>query len=339
MSPVLPENKMHECDTAQLLQRVDRTEFLGSSVLNRRSESMLEVLKRFFEDYPRQVLQMKGLPSADLPEGLMDRLLDYRHRQLVNLEDAQYFRIDPAAYWMLTKLISEMKSAGLEELYSQVMLPFSTMMIEIANSVADQALTGVIIQVDDAIYTQRFILRKDDLGPSNCVIVSRGLKAEIIHTPTRELFDAVGLAVPDGLIEDEVTWNKTFLALAIAIATLLRHDGMLKVEEVSLYPRQIRRQAERSGKHLPDTLISQITLGKAGRGQLEAMKDENADSEREGVPRRTHWVRGHAMRSRSGQIVWRMPHLRGAGPVIKQVRHVTAASPTESLAGGLVDDV
>ncbi|EIE53022.1 hypothetical protein C357_00869 [Citreicella sp. 357] len=262
----------------------------------------------------------------------MDRLLDYRHRQLVNLKDAQYFRIDPAAYWMLTKLISEMKSDGLEELYSQVMLPFSTMIIEIADSGADQALTGLVIQIDDAIYTQRFILRKDDLGPSNCAMFSKGLQAEIIHTPNRELFDAVGLPVPEGMIEDEVAWNKTFLALSVAIATLLRHDGMLKVEEVSLYPRQMRRQAERSGKPLPDTLISKITLGKAGRGQVEAMKEDSADSGRASVPRRTHWVRGHAMRSRSGLIVWRMPHLRAAGPLIKQVRNVTAASTAETIA-------
>ena len=67
---------------------------------------------------------------------------------------------------------------------------------------------------------------------------------------------------------------------------------------VTLYPRQQRRQAERSGKVLPDTRISKITLGKAGRGQLEAMKEGIAADGREGVPRRTHWVRGHYMRSR-----------------------------------------
>ena len=299
---------------------------------------MIEDIKRFFEDYPRQILQMRNVRTADLPEGLMDRLLDYRHRQLVNLEDAQYFRIDPAAYWMLTKLIFEMKTDGLEDLYSQVKLPFSSMIIEIAHNLPDQTLTGVVIQIEDAIYTQRFILRKDDLGPSNCAIVSKGLTAELIQVPTRELFDVVGLPIPEGIIEDEVAWNKTILALAVAIATLLRHEGMLKVEAISLHPRQVRRQAERSGKSLPDTLISKISLGKAGLGQLEAMKEEDAHVQREGIARRTHWVRGHTMRSRSGQIVWRMPHLRGAGPIIKQVRNVTANSPTDiSASGGLVN--
>jgi hypothetical protein len=297
------------------------------------SKIMLEQLQRFFEDYPRQILQMRGTRSADLPEGLMERLLDYRHRQLVNLEDAQYFRIEPAAYWMLTRLVSEMKSEGLEELYSQVMLPFPAMMIEIADSGGgDQLLTGVIIQIDDTIYTQRFVLRKDDLAPSSCVVISKGLKAEVIDTPTRALMTAIGVTLPEDMVEDELAWNRTFVALAVAIATLLQHEGMLKLEEVSLFPRQMRRQAERSGKPLPDTLISKISLGKAGRGQVEAMKADDADEGHDGVPRRTHWVRGHPMRSRSGQIVWRMPHLRGAGPLIKQVRRIAAADDSSENA-------
>jgi hypothetical protein len=293
---------------------------------------MIEELKRFFQDYPQQILQMQGFQSIDLPDGLMDRLLDYRRRQLVNLEDAQYFRIDQAAYFLLTNLMSEMKKDGLEDLYSQVMLPFSTMILEIADTGVDQAVAGVVIQIDDTIYTQRFVLRKNDLGPSGCMMVSKGLKAEVIDTPTRELMEAGGPPIPEGMFEEEVVWNRTFVALAVAIATLLRHDGMLGVEEVSLYPRQMRRKAERSGKPLPDTIISKITLGKAGRGHVEAIKRDDGGVEPEAVPRRTHWVRGHAMRSRSGQIVWRMPHMRGVGPMIKQLRHVTTASPDEIMA-------
>jgi hypothetical protein len=254
----------------------------------------------------------------------MDSLLDYRHRQLVNLKDAQHFRIDTDAFWMMSELINEMKRDGLDELFSQVMLPFPTMIIQPPVIGSDQIPFGVVMQVDDTIYTQRFILRSDGLSPSTCFMISQGMGATTVTTPTRDLFIAVGLPVPEGLIEDELTSNRTFLGVAVAIATLLRHDGMLKVEDISLHPRPMRRQAERSGKVLPDTLISKITLGKAGRGQMEAMKEDHVD----GVPRRTHWVRGHTMRSRSGQIVWRMPHLRGAGPLIKQVRHVTAAPPT-----------
>lgn len=295
---------------------------------------MIDELKRFFEDYPSHILQMRGLKPADLPVGLMDNLLDYRHRQLVNLEDAQHFRIDAEAFGMMSELINEMKRDGLDELFSQVMLPFSTMIIQPPVLGSDQIPFGVVMQVDDTIYTQRFILRSDSLGPSTCVMISQGVGATTFATPTRDLFIAVGLPVPEGMIEEELTSNRTFLGVAVAIATLLRHDGMLKVEEVSLHPRPMRRQAERAGKPLPDSLISKITLGKAGRGQVEAMKEDHTESRCDRVPRRTHWVRGHVMRSKSGQIVWRMPHLRGAGPLIKQVRNVTAASTTETMHSG-----
>jgi len=291
---------------------------------------MIEDLRRFFEQYPHQILQMRGIGPADLPDGLMDSLLDYRHRQLVNLEDAQHFRIDADAFWMMSELVNEMKRDGLDELFSQVVLPFPTMVIQTPVTGSDQMPFGVVMQVDDAIYTQRFILGSNGLSPSSCVMVSQGLGATTVTTPTNDLFIAVGLPVPEGLIEDELISNRTFLGLAVTIATLLNYDGMLKAEDVSLYPRQMRRQAERSGKTLPDTLISKIALGKAGRGQVEAMKEERMP----GVPRRTHWVRGHPMRSRSGKIVWRMPHLRGAGPLIKQERQVTAASPAEIIGSG-----
>ncbi|MFV0297407.1 MAG: hypothetical protein ACK5JT_14930 [Hyphomicrobiaceae bacterium] len=299
---------------------------------------MLEDLKRFFEDYPRQILQLQGVKPVDLPEDLMDRLLDYRQRSIVNLEHAQPFRIDPDAFWMMGELINEMKRDGLDELFSQVRLPFPTMIIlpPLMGSDGlmrgnDGLVLGVVTQIEDTICTQRFAFRESDVGPSNCVMISRAMGATSVPTPTRELCEALGMQVPEGMIEDELASNRTFLATAVAIATLLRHDGMLNVQEASLYPRHQRRQAERSGKVLPDTRISKITLGKAGRGQLEAMKEDIAADGREGIPRRTHWVRGHSMRSRSGKLVWRMPHLRGAGPLIKQVRHVSGTTSAEIL--------
>lgn len=62
------------------------------------------------------------------------------------------------------------------------------------------------------------------------------------------------------------------------------------------------------------------------------MKGDMSADEREGMPRRTHWVRGHHMKSRSGKLVWRMPHLRGAGPLILQLRHVTGSASARVLA-------
>jgi hypothetical protein len=305
---------------------------------------MLDDLEHFFEGYPWQFLQLKGPEAVDLPQGLMDRLLDYRHRSMINLSDAQIFRIDPDAFWMMRELFNEMKRDGLNELFSQVRLPFPTMIVlpPLMESDGhmrgnDGRVVGVVTQVDDTIYTQRFAFRENEVGPSNCVMISKGMGATSAPTPTRELIELLGGHVPETMIEDELSSNRVFLGVVVAIATLLRHDGMLTVQEVSLYPRQLRRQAERSGKILPDTLISKISLGKEGRGQTEAMKEDVTADRREGIPRRTHWVRGHYMRGRSGKLVWRMPHLRGVGPQINQLRHVTGTS-SAGIFGKLPSD-
>lgn len=300
---------------------------------------MVKELKLFFTDYPRQILEMQGVSTAELPVGLMGQLLDYRERSLAILEDAQVFRIDADAYWMMGELVNEMKRDGLDELYSQVQLPFPAMAImppltgeDGIQRQNDGSVIGLVTQVEGEIYTQRFAIRQNTVGPSNCCMVTRGLKAEVVPTPTRGLFEAVGMPVPDGMIEDELAMNRSFLGAAVAIATLLRHDGMLEVQQVSLHPRHERRQAERSGKVLPDTLITKIALGKSGRGQVEAMKADMMTGVREGIPRRTHWVRGHHMKSRSGKLVWRMPHLRGAGPLVPQLRHVSGSASASGAA-------
>lgn len=300
---------------------------------------MVQALKLFFKDYPRQILEMKGMGPDELPPGLIDQLLDYRQRSIVNLQDAQIFRIDPDSFWMIGELINEMKQDGLDELFSQVQLPFPSMIIMPPLTDGDGLLRqndgtvlGHVLQIDDAIYTQRFGLQQNGVSPSMLVMVTKGAGGTGIATPTRALFEAVDLPVSDAMIEQEITMNWSFLGAAVAIATLLRHDGMLDMQEVSLHPRHERRQAERSGKILPDTLITKIALGKAGRGQLEAMKSDEAGVGREGVPRRTHWVRGHYMKSGSGKLVWRMPHLRGAGPPVPQLRQVTGFASARDLS-------
>lgn len=60
----------------------------------------------------------------------------------------------------------------------------------------------------------------------------------------------VGKTVPDTMVGDRIARNSTFLALALLIATLLRYEGMPKVEDMLSYPRPTNRQAERSGKPL-----------------------------------------------------------------------------------------
>jgi len=307
---------------------------MGSPSASKEGDDMVQELKLFFTDYPRQICEMQGFRHSELPAGLMDQLLDYRARSLAILEDAQIFRIDADAYWMMAELVNEMKRDGLDELYSQVQLPFPAMAImppltgeDGIQRQNDGSVLGLVTQVGGEIYTQRFGIRQNTVGPSTCCMVTRGMKAEVVPTPTRGLFEAVGMPVPDGMIDEELAMNGNFLGAAVAIATLLRHDGMLEVQQVSLHPRHERRRAERSGEVLPDTLIAKIALGKSGRGQVEAMKADMATDAREGIPRRTHWVRGHHMKSRSGKLVWRMPHLRGAGPLVPQLRHVTGALP------------
>lgn len=308
--------------------------------------NLVQGLKLFFSDYPRQILEMKGAKKDDLPDGLMDELLDYRERSLAILESAQVFRIDTDAYWMISELINEMKRDGLEELVSQVLLPFSTMIIMPplvgVDGIArqnDGSVMGLVTQVENEIYTQRFTFRQNIVGPSTYCVISRGMKAASIPTPTQKLFQTLGIPIPDRMIDEELAINWNFLFSAAAIATLLRHSGMLEANQVSLYPRHEKRQAERSGKPLPDTLITKISLGKAGRGQVEAMKEAASADARAGMPRRTHWVRGHYMRSGSGKLVWRMPHLRGAGPLITQLRHVAgSASASGSATDPQADD-
>jgi hypothetical protein len=115
----------------------------------------------------------------------------------------------------------------------------------------------------------------------------------------------------------------SFLAMGVGIATLLKYKGMLEVEEGSAYPRAERRRAEKAGKPLPDIRISKISLGKAGKGQLAAMNRDHQKDQVSEVMRRAHWVRGHWMRTAAGGLSFRVPHIRGAGPLIHQERYVT----------------
>jgi hypothetical protein len=171
---------------------------------------MVQDLKLFFTDYPRQILEMQGVRPAELPAGLMDELLDYRERSLANLENAQVFRIDIDAYWMMSELVNEMKRDGLNELFSKVQLPFPTMIIMLplvgADGIMrqnDGSVLGLVTQDEEDIYTQRFAIRQNTVGPSVCCMLTKGMAAAGIPTPTQKLFQAIGMSVPDGMIDEE----------------------------------------------------------------------------------------------------------------------------------------
>lgn len=73
-------------------------------------------------------------------------------------------------------------------------------------------------------------------------------------------------------------------------------------------------------------------LGAAGRIQLKATQVER-DPEDTSGKRRAHWVAGHYMRHMARpEKVFRMPHIRGAGPVVPQTRRVQLPEVGDQLA-------
>lgn len=157
---------------------------------------MVQELKLFFKNYSRQTLEMKKVSPAELPSGLMDRLRDYREPSLAILEDAQIFRINIDAYWMMSGLVNEMKRDGLDELFSRVQLPFPSMIImpplvgvDGIMRRNDGSVLSLVTQVKDEIDTQRFAIRQNTVGPSACCMITKGIGASNVPTPTRELFE------------------------------------------------------------------------------------------------------------------------------------------------------
>ncbi|WP_299155016.1 hypothetical protein, partial [uncultured Tateyamaria sp.] len=69
------------------------------------------------------------------------------------------------------------------------------------------------------------------------------------------------------------------------------------------------------------TMSERHSLSKTMLSVSKAVTGYNIDEEVS--KRRAHWVQGHFMRNRAGGISWRNPHVRGAGPLIEQERHVS----------------
>lgn len=289
---------------------------------------MFQMLIDFFDTYPDNLLGLKGKLRSEVPSDLMERIQDHKERQQFILGEAHLFRLDDDVEWMLDSLIDEMKRDGLEDIFLKVKLPFPVILLERAALTDGFKLFGLLTQEGDTIYTQRFLVQQEGLVPSTMVLRSSGLVGNNLPTPTQELtrFLSGKDELADALEVEEQT-VRYLLGLAVAMSTLLGHRGMLEVEEASSYSRPERRRAEKAGRPLPATRVSKITLGEAGRGQVAAMRDVSASGEGEKGRRRAHWVRGHYMRNQSGGASWRMPHIRGAGPLVSQERHVVADPP------------
>jgi hypothetical protein len=244
--------------------------------------------------------------------------------QIHNLSQAEIFQIDDEAEEMLARLMNEMSSDGLEDTFQHVKLPFPAMIIEKSARFDGFKGVGLLTQIDTAIEAQFHAVNNDGLMPSLTIISTDSFPFKVIPTPTADLSSIIPSInnLSEGMVQDR-TNAITFLSMGVGIATLLKYKGMLEVEEAPAYPRAERRRAEKSGRPLPDTRVSKISLGEAGKGQLAAMKqDQKQDPAVEGK-RRAHWVRGHWMRTAAGGLSFRTPHIRGAGPVIHQERRVT----------------
>ncbi len=228
---------------------------------------MLHQLVNFFEQYPENLLSVFGKRPQGIDPALLHRLNDYRDRQQTILEDTHAFRLDVEAEAMLNQLINEIKRGGLEDTYQRVLLPFPAITLEKQTDESGASVIGFLTQVNGDIYTQVFMTNDGGAVPSMFVLKSNGLNAVVIPTPSQELLrQQPGNQVLEEALEKERTWTQYFLGLSVALFTMLKHQSMLDVEEVTAYPRAARRRAKKSGRNLPDFRVSKIKLGTAGRG-------------------------------------------------------------------------
>ncbi len=294
---------------------------------------MIDILTKFFESYPQSFLDTNGPFRGGISPELMSRMLDFRERQLQVLSYAQHYRIDQETVQMLTDLAYGTKPAGREEIYREAQFPFPALLVECPDPTGEGSYVALTTVVDDCMYTQRMLVSASGIIPSLMVLKSSGLTGELIWTPTYEAA-LLGPKHPDGdaAIKAEGEVCSHFVAIVATMCSMLKYKGMIETEEVQLFSRPERRRAEKAGKSLPDTLVTRVRLGSAGKIQLQATKVERDPDDPSGK-RRAHWVAGHYMRHMArSEKVFRMPHIRGAGPVIPQTRRVELPDIADQIA-------
>ncbi|SDY88416.1 hypothetical protein [Citreimonas salinaria] len=286
---------------------------------------MLSNLFDFYERYPDILLYLKGLDRASLNSDLLESLDFHGQRQLDILNVAQVYQIDERAELMLRGLSAQMHRDGLDSMFSNVHLPFPAMLLTVPEPTVGGWPAALITQDNDTLYTQILLSRKGGLFPNLLIFKSQGASVDILHSPTFALARAIGDDITeDAAVKQEKSLCFSFLAMAVGMSILFEHKAMLEKEEVSAYPRAERRRAQKAGRTLPNKTIIKVKLGELGKHQLEAAKGDSQETNAIAYKRRAHWVQGHFMRNRAGGISWRNPHIRGAGLVIEQERHVTS---------------
>ena len=287
---------------------------------------MLSTLLAFYENYPSMLLQLKDINRSSLSSELLEALDFHGQRQSEILNLAQLYVLDEAAQRLLNDLSAKMKKDGLEDMFSHVQLPFPAMLLTVPPVSEGMRPFALITQDEGALYTQVFLEANNGFIPNLLIFKSEGTTVDTLFTPTFELTKETGENIGvEALIKQEQPICFKFLSMVVGMSVLFQHKAMLATEEVPLYFRAERRRADKGGKPLPDTRVVKVTLGELGKRQVQAMQEDNKGGNAEIRTRRAHWVQGHFMRNRAGGISWRNPHIRGAGSIIGQERHVSAA--------------
>lgn len=286
---------------------------------------MLADLLDFYKRYPDILFYLKGIDRASLSPDLIESLDFHGQRQREILDIAQVYQIDERAELMLRNLSAQMQKDGLDSMFSNVRLPFPAMLLTVPEPKVGEWPAALITQDGDTLYTQIYLGNKRGLFPNLLIFKSRGASVDVLHSPTFDLSQAIGDDVTeDAAVKQEKSLCFDFLAIAVGMSILFEHKAMLEKEEVSAYPRAERRRAQKSGRTLPNKSVIKVKLGELGKRQLEATTDESKVNEGATLKRRAHWVQGHFMRNRAGGISWRNPHIRGAGPLLEQERHISS---------------
>lgn len=284
---------------------------------------MLQYVRETYSEFPGNVLGNIGIPADRVGADLMLQLNSHGREQLRLLDEAHHFRFEPEAWELLGRLVTDLSKAGADDVFNKVRLPFPVMLFEVVKEGGGRNVS-LVQQTDDLIQCSVNLVLPDNSVVPNMLIISMTSAGEMLRrdTPLVGLFHRANLPVQDDILADEYARCYWTIKLAVSLAVIMQHEGMIELSEASSFSRADRRRAAREGRPMPASRVSVIRLGDAGRGQLSAMRGEARSDRGERSTVRAHWVRGHFMRTRSGELTWRMPHIRGAGPLIGQVRQV-----------------
>ncbi|RJL05461.1 hypothetical protein D3P06_06855 [Paracoccus aestuarii] len=118
--------------------------------------------------------------------------------------------------------------------------------------------------------------------------------------------------------------------LLAAFCGLMNKREVLEVDPLREPPRQQQRLYARDKLPAPKFGVARVDLARLGRLQQRAIIEDtveelDSDAAYPGPRRAAHWVRGHLFLTRNGKLVWRRPHVRGAGEAHRRLIVVEAS--------------